>query len=50
MSLLLTIIIVLVILNLAGSAIPTYRTGGYYGPSWGVLIMIVLILYLLGYR
>jgi hypothetical protein len=50
MSILLTVILVLIILNLAGGAVPTYRTGRYYGPSWGAIVLIVLILYLMGYR
>lgn len=50
MSLLVTIILILVILNVLGGAWPAYRTGAYYGPSWGAILVIIVVLYLLGYR
>lgn len=50
MSLILTILIILVLLNvLGGVAFPTYQTGAYYSYSWpGILIVVLLIYFLFG--
>lgn len=51
MSLLLTIFLILIIINLVGGfALPTYRSGNYYAPSWGGIVLLLIILYLCGYR
>lgn len=47
---LLSIILILVLINAFGAFIPTYRTGRYYGPSWGGILLIIVILYFMGYR
>lgn len=35
---------------IGGVATPAYRTGPYYGPSFGGLILLFIILYFLGFR
>lgn len=50
MSLILTVLLILVLLNvLGGLAIPTYQSGAYYGYSWpGILIVVLLVYFLFG--
>lgn len=51
MNTLLLVLVILVLLNLVGGvAVPTYRGGGYYGYSWGGILAVIVILYLLGFR
>jgi hypothetical protein len=50
MSLLVTLILLVVVLNIAGSfTVPTYRNSPYYAPGWGGIVALVILLYFLGY-
>lgn len=49
--LLLVILIIGIVLNfIGGIGFPAYRQGAYYGPSFGGILLLVVILYFLGFR
>lgn len=50
MSLLILVILIMVVLNAGGGFHSGYRSSRYYGPSWGGILLIILVLYLLGIR